>query len=127
LLDAHSIKRFTFEFGEPNPWDADTDIQQPLQRYLRQIDGAKGATTVEGEDLNRKTAGQIVKATAATGNDAKARIKRSAESNPVTIKLQGNPASINVDEIETDQGKIHAFRQLRNRYLNIRRSANEEE
>ena len=127
MLEAYAVKRLTFEFGSPNPWDANKDIQQPLQNYLRQIEGEKGSTTVEGGDLNRNTAEEIVKATAATGNDAKAKIKRSAESGVTTIRLQRNPASIVGEELETEEGKIDIFRRLRELYLNIRRSPNEQE
>lgn len=127
MLEAYAVKRLTFEFGRPNPWDADRDIQQPLQSYLRQIEGDKGATTVEGSDLNRSTAEEIIKATAATGNDAKARIKKSADSGVTTIKLQGNPASMVGEEVETEEGRVDIFRRLRELYLNIRRSPDEQE
>lgn len=127
LLEAYVVKRLTFEFGEPNPWDANDDIQRPLQRYLREIEGNKGSTTVEGDDLNRNTAEEIVKATAASGNDAKARIKQSADSGITTIKLQGNPASMAAEDLENEEGRIDVFRRLRDLYINIRRSANERE
>jgi hypothetical protein len=91
LQHAYRVYRFTATFRGPNPFDADEYFQKPLAKYLSAAGGEKGKTEIQGDDLNRDVLEEVTRSTAATGNEASARIIRQRAQKPVTINLKGDP------------------------------------
>ena len=90
IREAFAVLQFTATFHGPNPFDADEYFQKPLSGLLAAADGKKGRTQIEGDDLNRDVVESITKSTAATGNEASARIKRKRNARTTKIHLKGN-------------------------------------
>ncbi|WP_323012266.1 hypothetical protein [Castellaniella sp.] len=97
-----AFKVFTFSatFRGPNPFDADEHFQKPLSVYLNAAEGIKGRTTISGTDLNRRVLQEVTRSTAATGNEASARIQKSKGQKAVTVNLKGDPVKRKYDEQE---------------------------
>lgn len=102
LTNANKIFRFTATFGGPNPFDADEHFQKPMSVYLSKANGIEGKTTIKGDSLDPETVVEVSKSTAATGNQASARIKRFKSSKPETIHLKGDPVKRRLDETQVD-------------------------
>lgn len=98
IASAFRVTNFTATFHGPNPFDADELFQKPLAVYLQAASGVKGKTQIHGEDLNREVLGAVTRSTAATGNEASARIIRSKAQKPITINLRGDPIKKKYDE-----------------------------
>lgn len=120
-LDA-AFKVFSFSatFRGPNPFDADEHFQKPLSVYLSAADGAKGKATISGADLNRTVLKEVTRSTAATGNEASARIQKSKRQKAMTINLRGDPIKRKYDEEEHKPEIVLA--DLTNQYSRVRRS-----
>lgn len=106
ISSAHQIFRFTATFGGPNPFDADEHFQKPLSVYLSKANGTEGKAIVKGESLNSETIAEVSKSTAATGNQASARIKRFKSSKAETVHLKGDPVKRRLDEGQLGLEKI---------------------
>lgn len=120
IRNAYAVTRFGMEFGQPNPWDPNEDFQKPMQKLLGKTAGFRGNTTIQGEDLDRDTLEQLVRATASTGNDAQATIKMSPQGKAKRKRLKGNAAVIQQDEISSkDQGR-DLLKAVRKYYERIR-------
>lgn len=91
LASAYRVFRFSATFRGPNPFDADAYFQRPLAVYLNAAGGDKGKTSIQGEDLDREVLQEVTRSTAATGNEASARIVKSRSQRPMTINLKGDP------------------------------------
>lgn len=120
LLDA-AFKVFTFSatFRGPNPFDADEHFQRPLSVYLSAAEGQKGKTTISGSDLNRRVLREVTRSTAATGNEASARIQKSKRQKAMTINLKGDPIKRRYDEEEHRPEVVLA--DLTSQYSRVRR------
>lgn len=66
--------------------------------YLSATNGSKGKAQVQGDDLNRGVLQEVTRSTAATGNEASARIIKSKSQKPITINLKGDPVKRRYDE-----------------------------
>jgi hypothetical protein len=77
LASAYRVFRFSATFRGPNPFDADEHFQKPLAVYLSAAGGEKGKAQIQGDDLNRDVLQEVTRSTAATGNEASARIMRA--------------------------------------------------
>jgi hypothetical protein len=97
LSNAFLVTRFTASFGGPNPFDADEFFQRPMSVYLNSARGEEGTTTIKGKSLDNETLVEVAKSTAATGNQASAKIKRDENSKPETIHLKGDPVKRKID------------------------------
>ncbi|SDW25775.1 hypothetical protein [Thiocapsa roseopersicina] len=91
LHSAYRVYRFTASFRGPNPFDADEHFQKPLSVYLSSANGEKGKAQINGDDLNRDVLESVTRSTAATGNDASARVAKTDTQKPITINLKGDP------------------------------------
>lgn len=91
LDTALRVTRFSATFHGPNPFDADEHFQKPLSVYLQAAKGQRGRTHIQGENLNRKVLQDVTRSTAATGNEASARIIKGKSQRPITINLKGDP------------------------------------
>ncbi|MFM0157745.1 hypothetical protein [Paraburkholderia sediminicola] len=98
ISSAYKVSRFSATFHGPNPFDADEHFQKPLSVYLQAAGGEKGKTQIQGEDLKRDVLAEVTRSTAATGNEASARILKSKNQKPITINLRGDPIKRRYDE-----------------------------
>lgn len=117
LTAAHRVINFTATFHGPNPFDADEHFQKPLSVYLAAARGKKGRTVIQGDDLDRDVLQGITRSTAATGNEAKARIIKYRTQRPITINLSGDPIKRRYDE-QDDPELVLA--DLKNLYQKVR-------
>ena len=100
LASAYRVIRFAATFRGPNPFDADEHFQKPLSVYLSAANGEMGKAQIQGEDLNREVLQDVTRSTAATGNEASAKIIKHQSEKPKTINLKGDPVKRNYDEDE---------------------------
>jgi hypothetical protein len=98
LDTAFRVNSFSASFRGPNPFDADEHFQKPLSVYLSAANGNKGKAQISGDDLNRQVLQQVTRSTAATGNEASARIQRQRSQKSITINLKGDPVKRKYDE-----------------------------
>ena len=118
LFSAHSIKQLRANFTGPNPLDADELFQKPLSRFLQAANGESGTTIIKGANLDAEVVESVSRSTAATGNDASARIQKSKSSRPETIDFKGDPlrltyngGSVSPDIVARDM--IKAYQEIR--------------
>ena len=107
LRSAYSIKKFTVTFGGPNPFDADENFHKPMSIYLHEAEGKEGKTTIDGENLNSETLVKMTRSVAATGNNATARFRNSANEKIVSASLRDNPAKIIISQEMIEEKKIN--------------------
>jgi hypothetical protein len=107
LRNAYSIKKFTVTFGGPNPFDADEIFHKPMSIYLQEAEGKEGKTIIDGENLNAETLVQMTRSVAATGNNAVARFRNSANEKIISASLRDNPAKIVISQEMIDEEKIN--------------------
>lgn len=119
LDSAFKVFSFSATFRGPNPFDADEHFQKPLSVYLSAADGEKGKTTISGNDLNRSVLREVTRSTAATGNEASARIQKSRQQKPITINLRGDPIKRKYDE--EDHKPETVLTDLTDQYSRVRR------
>jgi hypothetical protein len=98
LTSAFRVTQFTATFHGPNPLDADEYFQKPLSVIASLTRGQKGKAQLAGDDLNTAVLGDITRSTAATGNEASARIRRTKNQKPMTIHLRGDALKRTYDE-----------------------------
>lgn len=118
IKEAYSVTQFTATFHRPNPFDADELFQRPLAVYLAAAGGETGRTQVNGEDLDRDTLTAVTKSTAATGNEASAKIKRDRGSRAVKIHLSGSALGTSYEESMHDPE--NALNDLKGMYRHVR-------
>lgn len=118
IRSAFRVFRFSATFRGPNPFDADEHFQKPLSVYLSSANGTKGKATISGDDLDREVIGEVTRSTAATGNEASARIQKSRRQSPMTISLRGDPVKRSYNE--DDHTPESALADLTAQYLKIR-------
>jgi hypothetical protein len=118
LASAYQVSSFTAFFRGPNPFDADEHFQKPLSVYLSAANGEKGKAQIQGDDLNRKVLQDVTRSTAATGNEASARIRKNKNQKSITINLRGDPVKRRYDEEEHQAALV--LSDLTNLYHKIR-------
>ncbi len=106
LNDAYAVSKFSATFRGPNPFDADEHFQKPLSVYLSSANGEKGKAQIQGEDLNREVLQAVTRSTAATGNEASARIRKTKSQKSTTINLRGDPIKRRYDEEEHKPNEV---------------------
>jgi hypothetical protein len=98
LESAYRVSRFAATFRGPNPFDADEHFQKPLSVYLISANGNKGRAQIQGDDLNREVLQSVTRSTAATGNEASARITKGKTQKSITVHLRGDAAKRRYEE-----------------------------
>ena len=126
LHKAYGVVGFRMEFGEPNPFDVEKDFHAPMEALLNETRGEKGATTLQGEDLEREPLELLTRSVASVGSNASARIRQQAGDRPVTKHLKGDPASILVEDVGIIEKSAEVLVRLRNAYRKIRRALNDD-
>ncbi|MBX3418854.1 MAG: hypothetical protein KF851_14710 [Pirellulaceae bacterium] len=102
IANAYRVMRFTAHFTGPNPFDADEYFQRPLSVYAASANASKGKAQIDGENLRKEVVTEVARSTAASGNKASARVKRTKSQAPVTIGLKGEPIKRRFDEDSHD-------------------------
>jgi hypothetical protein len=118
IAKAFRVFSFTATFGGPNPFDADAYFQKPMSVYLSSANGEKGRTIINGDDLNREVLREVTRSTAATGNEASARIQKFPRQKAITINLKGDPIKRKYDE--EDHRPRLVLADLSNQYERVR-------
>jgi hypothetical protein len=118
IEQAYCVLQFAATFHQPNPFDADEYFQKPLSAYLSAADGESGRTQINGDDLNREVIHAVTKSTAATGNEASAKIKRVRGARAVKIRLSGSTVGTSYEEELHDPKQ--ALDDLRKLYQRVR-------
>lgn len=121
IRSSYAIKQFTAHFTGPNPIDADELFQKPLSVYCQAINGSDGKVVIKGHSLDSSLVADVAKSTAATGNDATARIMENEKEKVKTISLRGNPVKISIDSEKLDDPFIEleilkSYSKVRNNY-----------
>lgn len=122
ISTAYRITRFTASFGGPNPFDADEYFQKPLSILLSAANGSAGKATVGGVNLNRDVLIEVTRSSAATGNEASARIQKTQRQKPITINLKGDPIKRNYSEEQHNIEEVLA--DLQTQYQRVRQHEN---
>jgi hypothetical protein len=118
IEQAYSVLQFSATFHAPNPFDADELFQKPLAVYLSAADGQRGKTQIDGDDLNREVLQSVTKSSAATGNEASAKIKRIRGARAVKIHLGGSALGTSYEEEMHDPKQ--ALEDLKGLYRHVR-------
>ena len=124
LRNAYSISKFWLTFTKPNAIDANADFIRPMEILLRDADGVKGKTEIEGEHLEPRTLEALARSAAATGDDAGASIQTDPQQGKVRVSLKGNAAVIAHEEPEDDDQKKGLLWKIRETYQLIREGLN---
>jgi hypothetical protein len=119
LNAAFRVFSFSATFRGPNPFDADEHFQKPLSVYLSAANGMRGKTVINGDDLNKQVLQEVTRSTAATGNEASAKIQKSRGDKAITVNLKGDPLKRKYDDEAHDPEKVlldltRIYRRVRN-------------
>ncbi|WFF83105.1 hypothetical protein [Delftia tsuruhatensis] len=118
ITNAYKVYSYTATFRGPNPFDADEYFQKPLAVYLSAANGYRGKATINGDDLNRDVLVEVTRSTAATGNEASARIQKNKKQKAITVNLRGDPIKRRYDEKEHHPEIV--LNDLENQYIKVR-------
>lgn len=119
IVDSYRVHSFFATFTGPNPFDADEFFQKPFSKYLQMINGEHGSADVRGKSLDKEAIQAVAKSTAATGNQARARIVRSPGDKSITINLNGDPVK---KKFEIETPLLNISKTLNEIYYEIRNS-----
>jgi hypothetical protein len=123
---AYRVIKFSATFHRPNPVDADEIFQKPLAKLLATANGQLGKAEVTGEDLNREAIKAITRSTAATGNDATARVRTGRGKRSKKIRLRRSTVTASYEEEEHNPAQVLAdLRTLYKRVRNDEKSTNQ--
>lgn len=120
LWEAYAVVSFTVFFTRPNPFDVEADFLRLMERLTQETDGSAGSTTIKGTALDREPLTKLVRSAAATGDDAKARLRLREGERPVQRSLRGANARLSQERVETTDEKARFFERLRTKYHQIR-------
>jgi hypothetical protein len=118
IAAAYRVTRFTASFKGPNPFDADELFQKPLSIYLSAASGSAGKTQIKGENLNKEVVQEVARSSAATGNEASARITPAKSQPQVTINLSGDAVKRSYDDAKHDPQEV--LKDMKKLYHQIR-------
>lgn len=124
---AYAIRRFSLTFSPPNPFDVDQDYHAPMEKLLKETYGDDGKTSISGESLNPEVLEALARSTAASGNDAEAKIQFEHGQKPILKRLRGNPATIEKESVDSGEEKHGLLATLRALYDRIRHPSQERE
>lgn len=118
ISTAFRVNRFTAHFTGPNPLDADELFQAPLSVYAKISNASKGKAQIDGDELNKEVVAEVARSTAASGNKASARIRRTEKQAPITIRMEEGPVKRGFDEAK--QSPLDIVSELTNAYNEVR-------
>jgi len=117
---ARAVSKFWVTFKRPNPFDADTDFQRPLQKILVESGGSKGKAQVEGDNLTVGALEKMARAAAATGDDAAATMILPRERARVQKRLKENPVMLSQEDLANGEQQQTLLARMRDEYRRIR-------
>lgn len=120
LRSAYAVHKFTMSFSRPNPIDAEELFHKPMEKLLQKVEGRKGETTLEGDDLDRETLAALTRSVAATGDDAKAKIKPAEDARPILKRLSGDSITVSVSDLDQDDAFVRLIVRIREIYCEVR-------
>lgn len=120
LRSAYAISRFAVTFTRPNPFDANEDWHKPMQKLVEAINGRRGSTTIQGEDLAEAPLEDLTRSVASTGDDARATLHINAGEPPIRRSLRSDTATIAERDIDTADARQSVLAKLRAKYRAIR-------
>ncbi len=120
LASAYNVRKFWVSFGRPNPFDAERDFQQPMQRLLAESDGEAGKTELKGENLRPEMLQAVARSAAATGDDAGATLMLHVDGQWVKKSLRQNLAVLEHEEVAESDDKVRLLHEMRDLYRRIR-------
>lgn len=120
LRNAIRISEFEMTFSPPNPFDVDRQFHRPMEELLKATHGQQGKTAIKGESLEADVIEDLARSAASTGNKAKARIQSQENEKPSLKYLDGNPVTVSVDELVTNDEKTGLFERIREAYQSVR-------
>lgn len=120
LHKALAISKFWITFSKPNPFDVNKDFIEPMGRLLRESNGEKGKTELEGESLNPDKLEALARSAASTGDNAGAWLVPSQTETKVKKHLKGNPVMLKQEDLSDDDQKRNLLERIRTLYHKIR-------
>ena len=120
LRQAFSISKFRVTFSRPNAWDVNEHFVKTAQTLLKDLNGEKGKTELEGDNLNAKGLEDIARSAASTGDDATAWLQPSETSQKIIKKLKGNPTIVMQEDVADPEHKMKILRLIREKYRRVR-------
>lgn len=123
LREAYAITRFTVSFAPPNPWDVNKDIIEPLQKTLATVDADTGQLEYIGDGLRVEACEELAHSAAASGDDAKAKIRPEHGTRPVLKRLRGNVVTMSHDKVDSVSTLRNLLSRMRELYARIRGSS----
>lgn len=119
IRQAYAVTRFSMDFGLPNPWDVEKDFQKPMEDLLKESDGDKGKTTVDGNDLNRETLEKLTRSAATSGCDAQAIMILKPEEKKIMKRLRDNPAVLQKETMDEKKDRESLLKSIRIFYKDL--------
>lgn len=122
IRTAHSIQSFTFSVSKPNAWDVEQMFVKPAQQAVAHMGANQGVVSFKGDDNNELDRGHVesvVRTAAATGQEAKAKLKMDKKARPETKYLRGGDVSMSTNEIVSLEEKMSFMDSLRKKYRAI--------
>ena len=120
IRNAIRVSTFEISFTPPNPFDVNQQFQKPMEELLSATDAKKGKTAITGDELNTRILEDLTRSAASAGNSANARIQSDIESKPTLKRLEGNPVTVPVEELATDEEKRDLLAKVREVYSRVR-------
>jgi len=120
LSTAYSVSKFWVSFSKPNPFDANIDFVQPMQKLLRETDGEEGKTEVKGLTLKPEILQEVARSAAATGDNAGATLQLEQEGKKIKKTLRQNPVIVTQEDITETEDKLTLLERIRKVYRRIR-------
>ena len=120
LRQAFSVSKFWVTFSRPNAFDVNEDFIKPTQKLLKDSNGEKGKTQLQGDNLNPEGLEDIARSAASTGNDAAAWLQTSDTSQKVRKRLKGNPIIVRQEDVADPEHKMKMLHLIRENYKSVR-------
>lgn len=120
VRNAVRISEFEMTFSPPNPFDVNRQFHKPMEEFLQAAHAQHGKTAIKGESLEAEVIEDLARSAASSGNKAKARIQSNEDAKPTLKHLDGNPVTVSVGEIVTDDEKAGLFARIREAYRRVR-------
>jgi hypothetical protein len=120
LATAHSVSKFWVTFSKPNPFDANADFVQPMQKLLREADGDQGKTEMKGLTLKSEVMQEVARSAAATGDDAGATVQLQHEGQKIRKSLRSHSVIVTQDQMDELDDKRTFLQRIRDVYNRIR-------
>ena len=120
LRQAFSVSKFWVTFSRPNAWDVNEHFVKPAQKLLEDLNGEKGKTELEGDNLNPENLEDIARSAASTGDDASVWLQTSETSQKVRKRLKGNPIVVRQEDVADPEHKMMILQIIRENYKRVR-------